>query len=437
MEANAQRPKVVVIGGGFGGLKAVQSLRRAEVDITLIDRSNHHLFQPLLYQVAMAALSPGDIATPIRGLLRRQRNARFMMAEVTGIDRSLRRVYLEDGHQLAYDYLVVATGNQPAFFGNDDWGEYAIGLKTLSDALDIRERLLASFERAAALESAEARQPYLTFVLVGGGPTGVEMAGAIAELGSQTLKNDYPELDAGEVAIYLLEGHSRLLKAYAPELSDRARRDLEGMGVKVLTNTYVTDVGDACVEYGDGQRLTTHNLVWAAGNQGTPLLAHLEAPQTRSGQVLVAADYALPDDENVFVIGDAAFLKDASGNAVPGLAAAANQSGEYVADIIAERLPRDWRQPFAYRDKGQMATIGRAKAVVEVGKLKVGGLVAWAVWSVVHVLFLLNMRSKLRVLVEWVWYYITFRPGARILYRRNARRRSQPAHLAEATPPRT
>lgn len=415
-----QRPRVVIVGGGFGGLQVAKKLKNAEVDLTLVNKTNYHLFQPLLYQVAMSALPAGDIAYPLRAIFSRQKNIRIVMDEAARVDRANRRLYLRrQSEPLHYDYLVLAVGNQPTYYGNDQWKDRAPGLKTLPDAINIRERVLLAFEEAARIQDPNARNPYFNFVVVGGGPTGVEVAGAIAEIGAKTMTHDYPMLDKSEIQVYLLEGGDRILNTYSPKLSDRARRDLEKMGVIVKLNTMVSAIKDREVLAGENLRIPTVNVIWAAGNAASPLLKTLETEQLKDGRVKVAPDLSVPGDENVFVIGDAAYLKDANGLEVPGIAPAANQMGSYVAKQIEAGAPAEWRAPFEYFDKGQMATIGRAKAILESGKLKLTGLMAWLAWSVVHIFFLIGFRNRFSVVFQWFWYYITFQPGSRIIFWRD------------------
>jgi NADH dehydrogenase len=356
-------------------------------------------------------------------VFRKQKNIRVLMDEVTAIDRSTRTVRLASGDDLPFDYLVVAVGNQPSYFGHDEWANHATGLKTLQDALSIRERILLSFEESYRQPNAEARKPYLTFVCVGGGPTGVEMAGAIAEIGKKTMTRDFPGLNASEIIVYLLEGSDRVLNTYHPSLSDRARRDLEGMGVTVRTKTLVTDVQPDSV-VANGEHIRTVNVIWAAGNAANPLLASLKAETDRAGRIVVGPDCALPDDETVFVIGDAANIRSKNGQPLPGVAQTAIQSGQYVGDVIRAGSRRPFRPAFKYWDKGNMATIGRAKAIAETGRFRTGGFLAWAMWLFIHIVYLVGFRNRISVLLQWCWYYLTFQPGSRILFWKNERQHS-------------
>lgn len=410
-----KRKKVVIIGGGFGGLTAAKSLKNADVDIKLIDKTNHHLFQPLLYQVATAALSPGDISAPIRGILRNQKNVEVIMGEVSQINRDDKTINLKlNNDEISYDYLIVATGARHSYFGNNHWEKHAPGLKTLSDALNLRERILLSFERAERYHDDEPVEKYLTFVVVGAGPTGVEMAGAIAEISKKTMLTDFRKIDPSETKIILVEGSERVLTSYAPELSEKAKESLESMGVTVLTNKKVINITDSGVQI-EGEFIETPNIIWAAGNNASGLLNELEIELDRTGRVMVESDCSLKDDENVFVIGDAANFAQEDKPPLPAVAPVAVQQGKYVAKIISEGIKKNQRTPFVYLDKGNMATIGRNKAIMEVGKIKLSGFVAWLMWSFVHILFLIGFRNKYKVMAEWVWYYLSLKNGIRLI----------------------
>ncbi|MFA8342343.1 MAG: NAD(P)/FAD-dependent oxidoreductase [Rhodothermaceae bacterium] len=410
-----KRKKVVIIGGGFGGLTAAKSLKKANVDITLIDKTNHHLFQPLLYQVATAALSPGDISAPIRGILRNQTNVEVVMGEVSRINRDKKTINLKlNNDEIRYDYLVVATGARHSYFGNDEWENYAPGLKTLSDALNLRERILLSFERAERYYDTEPVEKYLTFVVVGAGPTGVEMAGAIAEISKKTMLTDFRKIDPAKTKILLVEGADRVLTPYSPELSEKAKQSLESMGVTILTGKRVTNITDKGVQI-DEDFIETPNIIWAAGNKASGLLKELDTGLDNSGRVIVENDCSLQNDENVFVIGDAAHFSRENTPPVPAVAPAAVQQGKYVAKIIAKAIKKEKRKPFVYVDKGNMATIGRNKAILEVGKIGFSGFIAWLAWSFVHILFLIGFRNKYKVMVEWIWYYLSVKHGIRLI----------------------
>lgn len=405
--------KIVIIGGGFGGICAAQEFGNFHADITLIDKTNYHLFQPLLYQVATAALSPADIATPIRAVLSKQKNITVVMDEVTSIDRTNRKVNTKTA-EYSFDYLVVATGSRHSYFGKDEWEKYAPGLKTLNDALNVREKILWSLEMAERIEDKDSQKKYLTYIVVGGGPTGVEMAGAIAEIVKISLMKDFHNFKVDDTRVYLIEALPKLLSTYPDDLSEKANKELETLGVKVLLNTRVTDVNNNCVQIGDTSIETT-NIIWAAGNTISPLLRSLNTELDRVGRVIVNPDLSLKDDSNIFIIGDAAASKDKNGNLLPGIAPVAMQQGRYVARIIKEGKDHDLREPFVYFDKGTMATIGRAKAVVYIGKLKFSGLFAWLLWCVIHIFYLITFRNRFKVMAEWMWYYITFRHGIRLI----------------------
>jgi NADH dehydrogenase len=410
------RPHIVVIGAGFGGLNLVQGLAKAPVRITIIDRQNHHVFQPLLYQVATSALAVGDIAAPIRTVLRKQKNVTVLMDEVIDIDRNDQTIETRSARRLTYDYLVVATGNQPTYFGRDEWRVNAPGLKTLSDALVIRQRLLFSFEQAHMCADPAERASWLTHVIVGGGPTGVEMAGSIAEIGRKNIAADYPCIQPEDLRVILIEGSDSLLNGYHPSLSQYTREALTTMGVEVITGTRVQNVTATEVQTAD-LTIGTRNVIWAAGNQASPLVRTLDTQTDRSGRAIVRPDCSLMDDERVFVIGDAAAFATPDGGTLPGVAQVAIQQGQYLARILGQGLPANWRKPFRYFDKGNMATIGRARAVLETGPLRLTGLPAWGAWAVVHVLYLVTYRNRFRVFMEWLWLYVAFKPGSRILYR--------------------
>ena len=401
-------PRVVILGGGFGGLSAATSLRRAPVDVTLIDRTNHYLFQPLLYQVATGVLSPADIASPTRFLLRRQTNAEVLMAEVTAVDLAARTVHA-GASAIPFDYLILATGSRHSYFGHPEWEQVAPGLKTLEDARRIRHRFLQAFEDAERSTDPAEQDALLTFVIVGGGPTGVELAGALAEIARQALLHDFRRLHPESARILLLEGGPRLLPTFPEPLSARAQRDLGSLGVQCRTNARVTRITDDAVYVGD-ERITTRTVYWAAGNVASPLVKMLGVATDRSGRALVEPDLSIPGSPHVFVIGDAAVLTD-----VPGVAPAAIQMGAHAAHMIRRTLAGDSRRPFRYRDKGNLAVIGRNRAVADFGRLQLTGALGWWFWLLVHIAYLAGFRNRASVLLEWAYAYFTFRPGARLI----------------------
>jgi NADH dehydrogenase len=406
-------PRVVIVGGGFGGLYAARALARAPVRVTVLDRRNHHVFQPLLYQVATAALSPGDIASPIRFILRRQKNTEVLLEEVTSVDTPNRRVLLA-GRELPYDFLIVAAGATHAYFGNDDWEPLAPGLKTLEDALVIRRRILLAFERAE-LETDEARRrALLTFVVIGGGPTGVEMAGALAEISRQSLARNFRHFDPRSARILLIEAGLAVLATFPPPLREAARRDLVRLGVEVRTGQPVTDVRPGAVDVG-GETIPAETVIWAAGVAASGLGATIGAPLDRAGRVLVEKDLTVPGHPEVFVIGDLASLKNQEGRPLPGVAQVAIQMGEHAAANIIRTLGNQPHAPFEYHDLGNMATIGRASAVADFGWLRLKGLLGWISWAFVHIFNLIGFRNRLVVFVEWAWAYFSYQRSVRLI----------------------
>jgi NADH:quinone reductase (non-electrogenic) len=412
--AASRTPHVVILGGGFGGLYAARRLKRAPVRVTLIDRRNHHLFQPMLYQVATAALNPGDIAAPIRSVLRKQSNTEVLLAEVAAVDTSERRVHLTDGSSIVYDYLIVATGAHHSYFGHDEWAQMAPGLKSLEDAVEIRQRVLLAFERAEREQDPVLRQSYLTFVVVGGGATGVEMAGAVAELRRYALRRDFRHIDPGEATVVLLEGGPRLLPTYPPSLGDKAKQDLRRLGVEVRTETLVTDIRPGAVSAA-GWTIPTQTVIWAAGNMASPILRSLEARLDRVGRAIVEPDCTIPGHPEVFVLGDAALFNHQEGGPLPGICPVAIQMGEYAAATIMGDLSGEPRRAFHYWDKGQLAVIGRGRAVADIWKLHFGGFLAWLVWTFVHIFFLIGFRNRVMVMLQWAWSYVTYGRGARLI----------------------
>ena len=407
-------PHVVILGGGFAGLYAARGLRRAPVRVTLVDRRNHHLFQPMLYQVATAALNPSDIAAPIRSVLRNQSNAEVLLAEVSGVDVARRRVALTDGSELVYDYLIVATGAHHSYFGHKEWEPLAPGLKSLEDAVEIRQRVLLAFERAEREADPVRRHAFLTFVIVGGGPTGVEMAGAVAELRRYALRRDFRRIDPGEATVLLLEGGQRLLPSYPPSLSDQAKRELRRLGVEVRTETMVTDIRPGSV-VAAGWTIPTQTVIWAAGNVASSVLKSLGTPLDHAGRAIVEPDCTIPGHPEVFVLGDAANFDHQEGGPLPGVSPVAIQMGQYAAAAIGGDLAGEPRRAFQYWDKGQLAVIGRGRAVADIWKLHFGGLLAWFVWTFVHIFFLIGFRNRILVMIQWAWSYLTYGRGARLI----------------------
>ena len=410
-------PRVVVVGGGFAGLWATRALASAPVRITLLDRGNHHLFQPLLYQVATAGLSAPDIAAPLRHILRRQRNATVLMEDVVAIEPRSSRLRLGDGRTLDYDFLLLASGATHAYFGHDDWAAHAPGLKTLDDALHIRRRILSAFERAEAEPDAETRRALLTFAIVGGGPTGVELAGNLAEIARHTLKHEFRRIDPRESRVLLLEAGPRVLSSFPESLSAKARAQLERLGVEVRTGIPVRSIDEEGVQLG-GERIAARTVLWAAGVAASPLARSFGVELDRSGRVPVSPDLRAPGFDNVYVAGDLASLQQ-DGKPVPGVAPAAKQMGAHVAHAILARLAGRDAASFRYRDYGNLATIGRMAAVVHLGKLKLSGALAWWFWLLAHVFFLIGFRNRLVVMLNWTWAYWTYQRAARIILGRD------------------
>lgn len=413
MDVNAARvPQVVILGGGFGGLYAARALRRAPVRVTVVDRRNHHTFQPLLYQVATAALNPSEIAVPIRHVLRRQRNCSVILGEARAIDVEGRRVLLADG-ELAYDALIVATGATHSYFGRDEWAALAPGLKSIEDALEIRRRVLLAYEAAEREPDAARRREWLTFAVVGAGPTGVELAGALSEIARHALANDFRKIDPRQARVLLVEGKDRVLPSYPPELSEKARRQLERLGVEVRTGASVTAIDARGVQLG-AERIPARTVLWAAGVQASPVARSLGAPLDRAGRVRVEPTLAIPGRSDVFVVGDlAAFEQD--GRPVPGVAPAAIQGGRHAARNVLRALRGEPLWPFRYRDKGALATIGRAAAVADFGRVRLSGLLAWLAWLFVHIAFLIGFRNRVITMFQWAWSYVTYQRGARLI----------------------
>ncbi len=408
--------KVVVLGGGFGGLNAAKILGRSKLDVWVIDKTNHHLFQPLLYQVASASLSPADIAIPIREILSPYENTTVLMGEIAAIDKSAKTVLLKNGDQIGYEYLIVGLGARHSYFGHDAWEQYAPGLKTLTDALKVRERILMSFEIAERCDSISEAKKYLNFVIIGGGPTGVEMAGAIAEIAYETMLKNFRRIDTTKTKIYLVEGSSHILPVYPEKLTAKAQKYLEQYGVHVITGKRVVNVTSEGVDV-EGTFIPSKNMLWAAGNQASPVLKSLDTPLDRQGRVLVEADLSVPNHPEIFVIGDAACAMDENGKPLPALAPVAVQQGRYVAQVLRKRLAKKDRPPFRYFDKGTMATVGRTKAIGMFGHVEFSGFIAWLAWCFVHILYLIGFRNRLIVLTQWLISYFTPQRGARLINR--------------------
>lgn len=405
--------RIVIIGGGFGGLYAARTLAKTNANITLVDRRNYHLFQPLLYQVATAALNPSDIAAPIRAVLRKQKNISVIMGDVQAIDTDRRIITMADG-ELAYDILIVATGATHSYFNHPEWEENAPGLKTIEDALEIRRRVLRAFEAAERETDPERQKAWLNFVIVGAGPTGVELAGALSEIARQTMLRDFRRINPSSARVILVEGKERVLPPYPPPLSAKAADQLRHLGVEVITDAVVTRINDHEVCIGD-TTIPARTILWAAGVQASPLAQSLGVPLDRAGRVVVEPDLSIPGHREVFVIGDLASAKNADGSLVPGVAPAAIQEGIHTAKNIARMLNDQPALPFRYRDKGSLATIGRAAGVADLGPIKLSGFLAWAAWLSIHIFFLIGFRNRVLVILQWAWSYLTYQRGARLI----------------------
>jgi len=408
--------KVVILGGGFGGINAAKTLGNSKLDVWLIDKTNHHLFQPLLYQVASAALSPGDIAVPIREILSPYENITVLMGQVERIDKNKKELILQNGDRIGFEYLIIALGARHSYFGHEEWEEYAPGLKTLTDALKVRERILLSFEKAERTDSISEAKKYLNFVIIGGGPTGVEMAGAIAEIAYETMLKNFRRIDTTKTKIFLLEGSPHILPVYPERLSEKAKQYLEQFGVQVMTGKRVTNVTKDGVTVED-LFIPAENILWAAGNQASPVLKTLDVPLDKQGRIIVDPDLSIPNHPEIFVIGDAACAMDKNGRPLPALAPVAVQQGRYVANLLRKRLPKAQRPPFRYLDKGTMATVGRTKAIGTFGKIQFSGFFAWLAWCFIHILYLIGFRNRLVVLTQWLFAYFSSQRGARLINR--------------------
>ncbi len=407
---------VVVIGGGFGGLKFLQRARSSKIQFTLIDKQNHHLFQPLLYQVATAVLSPANIAFPIRRMFKNFKNVKVILDEATDINREDKTVTISSGEKIKYDQLVVSTGSRHSYFGNDDWSEYSNGLKGINDALQIRERLLRAFEKAENEKNIEKRNKYLNFVVVGGGPTGVEMAGSIAEIAYKNMKEECRNFKSSDANVYLIEATEKILPMYSDRLSGKAEKYLIDFGVQVRTNEKVIKIENDLVVT-DKESIETDNVIWAAGNEASPIIKKLNTKTDSEGRAIVDPDCSIKEDGNVFVIGDAANYKNKNNSTLPGIAPVAIQQGKYLAKIIKNKTLKQDRKPFKYYDKGMMATVGRYKAIGKIGNIEISGFIAWLFWSAIHILYLIGYRSKILVVIEWIFSYLFNKKGTRLIYR--------------------
>ena len=404
---------IVIIGAGFGGLTVAKELAEKEFNVTIIDKTNHHLFQPLLYQVATAVLSPADIAIPIRSIFSDFNNVKVLLGEVKLIDKKKKKVFF-NGTELEFDYLIIATGSKLSYFGKDEWEKYSPGLKTLNDALKIRENILLALEAAEFEKDPERRQKYLNFVIIGGGPTGVELAGAISEIVNKNLISDFRNINASMTRVYLVEALPSVLSSFPEKLSRRALEDLKDLEVELILNEKVTEINESGVKIGE-RFIESRNILWAVGNQALPLIKTLGTATDKNGRAIVNEDLSIKDAENIFVIGDAAAVKNEKGEYLPPLAPVAIQQGKFVAKIIAGDSNGKLHGQFKYKDRGTMATIGKAKAVAVIKGFKLTGFVAWLAWSFIHILFLISFRSKIRVMSEWIWHYLTNRPGIRLI----------------------
>jgi NADH dehydrogenase len=433
MMADPNRPRVVIVGAGFGGLSVAKALARSPFEVVLVDRQNYHLFQPLLYQVATAALSPADIAAPIRGILAGQRNATVRLANVDAIHPD-RREIVADNRRIGYDYLVLATGARHAYFGHDDWAPFAPGLKTIDDATRLRARILLAFERAESERDEVEKRRLLNFIVIGGGPTGVELAGAIAELAKRALAKDFRTIDPRCARIVLVEAGPRLLGTFDPSLSQKAQKALERLGVEVRLGQAVTRCDPRGATVGC-EEIPAATIVWAAGVMASPAGAWLGVPTDRAGRVVVGPDFSVPGHPEIFVIGDTAAAKDSSGTPLPGVAPVAKQQGQYVASLLLARWRGDAQRPFRYRDYGSLATIGRKLAVAQLGRLRLSGFAAWLLWSIAHVYFLIGFRSRTVVALTWLWNYLTFERGTRLITGHSEQElRTRPENVAPIYP---
>lgn len=427
-------PRVVIVGAGFGGLAAAQALKRAPVEVTIVDRHNYHLFQPLLYQVATASLSPAEIAQPIRSIVKYQRNTHVLLDDVVGIDNDVREVRTKSGRPIPFDYLILATGTRHSYFGHDEWEGDAPGIKTVDDATRLRAKILLAFERAEVESDPSKRAQLLTFVIVGGGPTGVEMAGAIAELARKSIRDDFRKIMPGSTRIILVEAGPRLLPSFPASLSAEAKRVLEAMHVEVRLGVPVTDISADRVVLGSGDKAETisaQTTMWAAGVRSSPVGEWLQVATDRAGRIPVKPDFSLSGSPNIFVVGDAASLTDARGKVLPGVAPVAKQAGKYVARVIRAKIAgKPAPRPFVYCDYGNLAAIGRTNAVADFGWIRLSGFLGWILWSAAHIYFLIGFRNRFVVAASWAWSYLTYQRGARLITGRDDERGASPEPLS-------
>ena len=408
--------KIVIIGGGFGGLNFLHKAKKSDNEFILIDKTNHHLFQPLLYQVATAVLSPADIAVPIRHLFNNDKNVNVILGEVKDIEKDSNLLTLDDGEIISYDYLILSVGSKHSYFGKNDWSKYSNGLKIINDALDIRDRILKAFEKAEKEKDELKRQEYLNFVIVGAGPTGVEMAGSIAEIAFKNMKKEYRNFDTSDANVYLIEAGPKILSMFSEKLATKAEQYLKDLGVTVRKNEKVINIKKNILTT-ESSEIATDNIIWAAGNEASPLIKKLDTDTDLQGRALVDEYCLIKDSNNIFVIGDASNFKNKNNKSLPGIAPVAIQQGRYLAKIIKSNIKNKEMKPFKYTDKGMMATVGKFKAVGVVGNLEITGLIAWLFWSLIHLVYLIGYRSKIVVAIEWIYAYFFNKRGTRLIYR--------------------
>ena len=415
--------EIVIIGGGFGGLSFLKTARKSSNNFTIIDKTNHHLFQPLLYQVATAVLSPADITVPIRNLFKNDKNVNVVLDEVIDINQQTNSLLLKSGNEINYDTLLISVGSSYSYFGNDNWSSHSHGLKNLNDALDIRDNILKAFEKAESEKNLELKLSYLNFVIVGGGPTGVELAGSIAELAYKNIKNEYRNFNTSDINVYLVEAGPDILPDYSRDLSDKASKYLQKLGVTLRLNEKVMDIEDKKVTT-EKETYLTNNIIWAAGNKANPLIDKLKTEVDNFGRVIVNDDFSIIENNSIYVIGDASNYKNFDGKPLPGIAPVAIQQGKFLAKKIISNKSTESVKKFKYKDKGMMATIGGFKAIGVIGKLKISGLLAWLFWSLIHLVYLIGYKSKFIVLIEWIFAYFLNKRGTRLIYRENIKNNS-------------